>query len=413
VSKLTGFRRAFPIAAIFLLCILGFSTASAQNLAEERLKHLVVMISSGQELGAGIIFGQKGNLLYIVTANHVVRPANGSPNARIKVEFYDNPGENIQASLLNTSKNLDIAVLSVSRADVGAIPFDQLGDPASIGYDSEVRMVGYIEGVKWNMNLQPDRVDAIEADTIHFQSFFIDHGASGGPLLDNRYQVIGMVESKSPLSGKATRIDSIIAELRFWRYPVSLGAPATLPRAGGSTISSQVTFNESLDFAKQFPNKTLAFADFTSEDISGTNLQVLPDNGFGYNQRFLHSWVINLGGGGFTARFRVPASGPYILLVTHQASCVPGSRGDGYSPVTIKLNSHIVADHYDPASAHGGSHRMVTDRWPIVANAGQNELQWTAGQAISANYWIQSIVVASVGVVPLESPAPIATCTQG
>jgi len=67
----------------------------------------------------------------------------------------------------------------------------------------------------------------------------------------------------------------------------------------------------------------------------------------------------------------------------------PTCPNNGYSPVTILLNSRAVVSNYDPNSNHQST-RMVTDQWIVFADAGANTLQWIAGN-LCTNYWIQSI----------------------
>ena len=62
--------------------------------------------------------------------------------------------------------------------------------------------------------------------------------------------------------------------------------------------------------------------------------------------------------------------------------------------MTIQVNSAPVTANYDPAANHGGTHGMVTDRWPIIAHAGQNTLHWSEGTGCT-HYWIQRIEIGS------------------
>jgi hypothetical protein len=143
--------------------------------------------------------------------------------------------------------------------------------------------------------------------------------------------------------------------------------------------------------------KTVSYADFSNPLIGGDHVRITPRHGFEYNSRFpnIGSWRIVVPGAGFHGTFVVPVSGRYDLVVTHLTSLEPSCPGRGYSPVTIRVNSNIVAANYDAAADHGGTHGMVTDSWPIVAHAGENTFEWISGGSACTHYWIQRIEIQS------------------
>jgi hypothetical protein len=146
-----------------------------------------------------------------------------------------------------------------------------------------------------------------------------------------------------------------------------------------------------------------AYADFSTAKIRVKNMRVTPGIAFAHNKGTgkLTAWAA-----GFTDTFVLPTSGTYNLVVTHLSSLndspLRACRGNGYSPVTIQLNGTMVASHYDPAENHDGMHQMVTDKWPIVAPAGQNTLQWTMNDACT-QYWIQRIELQSAPTPQLRT----------
>lgn len=128
-------------------------------------------------------------------------------------------------------------------------------------------------------------------------------------------------------------------------------------------------------------------ADFTSGQIKSHRIQILEHGGFAFYPTFGGNWRITSPGGGFGAAFDAPEDGKYDLLVTHLTSAAPTCPGNGYSPITIALNSQIIVENYDPALAHNGSHDFVTDRWTLNLHQGPNLLTWTAG-SLCTHYWI-------------------------
>ncbi len=128
-------------------------------------------------------------------------------------------------------------------------------------------------------------------------------------------------------------------------------------------------------------------AEFTSAQISSHGIQITPGSGFAFYPTFGGNWRITSPGGGFSASFNAPQDGNFELLVTHLTSAAPTCQGNGYSPITIALNSKPLVENYDPAQAHSGSHDFVTDRWTLNLHEGQNLLTWTAGN-LCTQYWI-------------------------
>ncbi len=144
-----------------------------------------------------------------------------------------------------------------------------------------------------------------------------------------------------------------------------------------------------------------AYADFSGVPIQTKNMSVTPSSNFvsNANHQFGGSWRIAAQGSGFSATLNAPRGGKYALVVAHLSSLwdspFGGCRGNGYSPVTITLNSATVAGDYDAAENHGGSHAMVTDRWVISTHAGKNVLRWTLGAGCT-QYWIHRIELQSI-----------------
>lgn len=209
------------------------SEKSASVATEERIKPLIVMITcrlgDKESFGAGIIFGYAGSRIYIATANHVVRQ--GTDEAKnVRVRFKWLPGESIEAKLLeHVDINLDLAVLVVGdrlETDFKSLPFDQLGDSTSLKRGHSVHSIGNPRGQQWRVNVTPDRVSDKVGDTISFESGFIGPGHSGGALLNERWELVGMIKADEPPDGVAVNIRSILNTLHRWDYPVKLTGSA-------------------------------------------------------------------------------------------------------------------------------------------------------------------------------------------
>jgi S1-C subfamily serine protease len=219
------------LCAPFITATVVATGSQAPQKPEEAVKPLIVMITSqfadGPESGAGIIFGQANDRLYIATANHVVRK--GVQEARpVQVEFKWLPGEAIEAMLLSdVNSDLDLAVLAVANVDRLNIPadvlrFDQLGDPSSLKLKDAVYLIGNRDP-PWRINVMPDKVFDKSDNSIFFETTHLDPGYSGGALLNEKYEVVGMIRAAvSGGDGEAVNIQNVLNSLTKWGYQVNL-----------------------------------------------------------------------------------------------------------------------------------------------------------------------------------------------
>jgi alpha-tubulin suppressor-like RCC1 family protein len=220
--------------------------------AEEEIKRLIVMIKcqfEGMEnIGAGIIIGAENNQLYIATAEHLVS-LRAQEARRIDVYFkwLNKP---VKATLLkHTGRPLDLAVLSVGNLKEAGIStqqlsLDQLGDAEVLKRGDPVYSLGNPHGKSWSINVTPDRVSQREGDLVYFESNFIREGHSGGALLNEHWELVGMILSDQPPNGEAISITRIMAMAREWKYPVGLRIRrfADLqPLSAGGNISCGIT----------------------------------------------------------------------------------------------------------------------------------------------------------------------------
>ena len=208
---------------------LGAQDAPPANTSRET-EQIVVMIRSTidgeQRVGAGILFGSANDRLYVVTANHVVRDPTAATD--IRVELRGLPGEPVPATLTTRfDAKLDIAVLSIAgvRAkgiDATQIPFDRLGDPASLSRGDGVRALGNPEGRPWRSTVAAAPIASVSDSLLVFETSQVVPGYSGGALLDTRSQVVGLVLNVLPPEATARNITQVVQLLREWGFPVAL-----------------------------------------------------------------------------------------------------------------------------------------------------------------------------------------------
>ena len=174
------------------------SRGAAQAVPSRELnetEQLVVMIRcstpSGEQIGAGIIFGAANDRLYILTANHLVRLGTVSATD-IRVELRSRPGEPIPATLTTRfDAGADLAVLSIAGikglgVDTTRIPFDRLGNPAALERGDGVYALGYPQGRPWTVNVAPLPVSAVSDSLLTFESSFVTEGHSGGATFSSK-----------------------------------------------------------------------------------------------------------------------------------------------------------------------------------------------------------------------------------
>jgi S1-C subfamily serine protease len=156
----------------------------------------VVTIRAGRDLGAGVIVADDGTIL---TADHVV-----AGGGSISVTFAD--GTVANATVASANKKMDIAVLRPARLprvvvpatlgggpDIGA-PVVAIGNP--LGLTDSVS-AGVVSGLDRTANTDTGKRSGL----IQFDAA-VNPGSSGGPLLNSRGMVIGIVVALADPDGE-------------------------------------------------------------------------------------------------------------------------------------------------------------------------------------------------------------------
>jgi S1-C subfamily serine protease len=164
----------------------------------------IVRIETNSGVGTGFVVDSDG---YILTNNHVVEGANGRTASTIRVTLSD--GSVVAATVVGTDPRSDLAVLKIERSGMKALPFADL-ETVLIGQD--VVAIGYAldlehgEGPSFTVTRgivsQKNRVinegaasqiyGAVQTDAA------INHGNSGGPLLNMFGEVVGINTALAP-----------------------------------------------------------------------------------------------------------------------------------------------------------------------------------------------------------------------
>jgi S1-C subfamily serine protease len=160
--------------------------------------------------GSGVVIDGRG---YIVTNNHVISEAATNPSAwKMSVVFND--GKVVPANLVGRDPKTDLAVLKVDNVD--NLTVARLGDSDNVVVGEEVIAAGAPLGLRSTVTsgivsalhrpvpLSGDGsdtdtvIDAIQTDAS------INHGNSGGPLINMESEVIGINTAGKSLSDSAS-----------------------------------------------------------------------------------------------------------------------------------------------------------------------------------------------------------------
>jgi putative serine protease PepD len=165
------------------------TTADIYKNSYKGVVEITVTIPGGEAQGSGFVYDTKGD---IITNDHVVDGASS-----INVTFPD--GSDYQASLVGTDASTDLAVIRVHAPASQLAPLE-LGDSSQLEVGAPVAAIGSPFGLEGT--LTSGIVSALHRDMTSPNGFAIadsiqtdaaiNHGNSGGPLLDGSGKVIGV-----------------------------------------------------------------------------------------------------------------------------------------------------------------------------------------------------------------------------
>ena len=206
--------------------------------------------------GSGIIIGASNTELLIVTNNHVVSGAED-----LKVNFYG--GGTAPATIRGTNSALDLAVIIVNTSDVDAQTMSMIG-VATLGDSDRLKLgepiiaignaLGYGQSVTTGVVSAVNREITMEDGTsgVYIQiDAAINHGNSGGALLNSRGEVIGINTAKlseTSVEGMGFAIPITQARATIEKL-MSIGARQMVPAEQKGYLGVQVGVTQDMEGA--------------------------------------------------------------------------------------------------------------------------------------------------------------------
>ena len=181
---------AIALRSVLLLLgcvsVLLSGTASARAIAfdAEKEYEAIFVIDSGDRLGSGFALGRD----CIVTNAHVI----GDPQ---RVRVTTRGGEHLSARVVALDEALDLAVLTVPGASFQPL---QAGDEQALPVGSDVYAIGAPESLAYTLTrgVLSAKDRSMDGGTYLQFDAPINSGNSGGPLLNDAGQVIGVITLK-------------------------------------------------------------------------------------------------------------------------------------------------------------------------------------------------------------------------
>ena len=214
-------RKTAEVVEAFTTSTVTLSTSDAGELPPGRFAQVAASVAdsvvtieakSDEEgaQGSGVVVDGRG---YIVTNNHVISEAAASPS-KFKLTVVFNDGKEVPANLVGRDPKTDLAVLKVDNVD--NLTVAKFGDSDKLRVGEEVIAAGAPLGLRSTVTSgiisalnrpvplsgegsDTDTViDAVQTDAS------INHGNSGGPLIDMNSLVIGINTAGKSLSDSAS-----------------------------------------------------------------------------------------------------------------------------------------------------------------------------------------------------------------
>lgn len=201
-----------------LTLLLIFSIA----LAQEKLLAPVALIHSGGHMGSAFIVGERGDELFLLSAAHVIVNPEDT-----QIEFRGFGPQ--QAKNFKADPDLDIVVFSCPRPP-GFTPVFYPFSTEGVKVNEPVIIVGHPVDNNWEIN-KSNRIK--ERAFGNFPGRFAVHptgigpGSSGGPVLNQQGELLGLVTDVDIVKGICVKTDVLVRACTEWGVPLKQFADIT------------------------------------------------------------------------------------------------------------------------------------------------------------------------------------------
>lgn len=176
----------------------GPDFATVYRKVKPSVVYIVVATATGAQSGSGFVYDSDATHTIVATADHVVQGAR-----RIDVIFDSNVKQRYSASLKEHDRHSDVAFLEVAvggRAPLALMERPQIAEGsaiAAIGYPRAAKAFEAVTGDDLRPSVHAGIISAIRLNgTIVQIDAQVDHGDSGGPVIDAKSgKVIGIVDA--------------------------------------------------------------------------------------------------------------------------------------------------------------------------------------------------------------------------
>ena len=191
--------------------VLGWAGRVAAQDAGPESGVVLIELPEGQGRGAGIVLAvrqaENQNEVLILTAHHVLETLKKQEHD-VPVRFYGSP-TSFRAEIIDKwiDEDEDMEVIRVRDNNVPrSIQPLRLGNADSVSQHSPVTAIGHRIGGRNEEWLSDDgKVVQPVGRRITFSRITADKGFSGGPLLNSKGDVVGIVTEVNTTGGSATR----------------------------------------------------------------------------------------------------------------------------------------------------------------------------------------------------------------
>ena len=175
-----------------------------------------------EELGTGLSLGVKRGQFYVMTAGHIIKHRAHGQATIIKVSLFAAPRVTYDATFFQADLNSDFGVIALNISPIDSNDFDRVvkiavdkNFPFSTG--TNLSAIGHTLGKTWvntNTTIKAYRNGLVELDRQQ-----ITNGNSGGPILNQYNQMVGMVTSIGGDKAYALPVNQVLQILENWQIP--------------------------------------------------------------------------------------------------------------------------------------------------------------------------------------------------